>query len=74
MENLRRRFVIDDYLGRHTKALKDLYDIGDSAYPEIEKYVVKNGLYTEGLELYRYDLNKLQVSKFFATQVSYEQH
>lgn len=61
MDNLRRRFVINDHLGRHVKALKNLHEVGDTAFPEIEKYVVKNALYTEGLELYRYDLDKLKV-------------
>lgn len=66
MDNLRRRFVINDHLGRHVKALKDLHEVGDAVFPEIEKYVVKNALYTEGLELYRYDLDKLKVFQTLA--------
>lgn len=52
MPALRRQYAIDDYLSRHSKALKSLYDL--DVFGEVEAYVVKHALYTQALELYRY--------------------
>ncbi|KAH8596498.1 elongator complex protein-like protein 1 [Bisporella sp. PMI_857] len=53
MSELRRKFVIDDYLGRHTKALIHLHTL--DAFDEIQKYTQKHLLYKYALALYRYN-------------------
>lgn len=49
----RRRFSIDDHLGRHDKALTHLQST--HAHKEAQEYTVKHALYTTALKLYRYD-------------------
>lgn len=53
MPELRRRFTIDDHLGRREKALMHLKEL--NAFDELLKYVVKHGLYQKALAAYRYD-------------------
>ena len=53
MLDLRRRYSIDDYLGRYAKALAHLYAL--KAFQELKDYTVKHSLYVEALRLYRYD-------------------
>lgn len=50
---LRQRFKIDDDLGRHAKALHHLYNL--KAIDEVTAYTEKHSLYTDALQLYRYD-------------------
>ncbi|KAF2278096.1 elongator complex protein 1 [Westerdykella ornata] len=50
---LRRKFRIDDQLGRRQKALAHLKDL--DAFEEVQDYVQKHGLYAEALQLYHYD-------------------
>lgn len=59
MATLRRQYFIDDYLGRFSKAIRYLYDL--DAFDEVETYVVKHTLYTQTLEMYRYQDEKLAV-------------
>lgn len=49
----RRKFQIDDQLGRRTKALAHLKDL--QAFDELTGYVQTHVLYTEALALYQYD-------------------
>src|SRR5262249_9690880 len=53
LPELRRKYVIDDHLGRREKALSHLKSL--DAFDELKGYVVKHSLYTLALELYRYD-------------------
>jgi len=53
LSQLRQRFKIDDDLGRHTKALQHLYSL--KAIEELQTYTQKHELYSNALELYRYD-------------------
>jgi elongator complex protein 1 len=54
MTELRRRFSIDDYLGRYSKALTHLHTL--DAFTELQAYTQKHSLYQFTLSLYRYDL------------------
>ncbi|KAL8824450.1 MAG: hypothetical protein Q9170_008152, partial [Blastenia crenularia] len=56
MEILRRKFSIDDYLGRFKKALQHLHDL--NAFDELKAYTTRHNLYEEALSLYRYDEEK----------------
>lgn len=58
---MRRRFTIDDHLGRHSKALGSLFYIGADAIEEVKAYVVKNALYSDALALYKADVKIHQV-------------
>ena len=59
MSSLRRQYSIDDYLGRYSKAMKHLYDL--NTFEEVKSYTVKHTLYSQALELYRYQNEKLAV-------------
>ena len=52
MTELRRRFTIDEFLSRHTKALMHLHDL--DAFTELRGYTQKHKLYQYALSLYRY--------------------
>ncbi|EAW10179.1 Elongator subunit IKI3 [Aspergillus clavatus NRRL 1] len=54
----RRRFEIDNYLGRWAKALKHLHAL--SAYDEIRSYVIKHELYKEAIDLFKYQQEQLR--------------
>ena len=65
MEPLRRQFSIDNYLGRFQKALRHLCN--SNAFEEAMAYTAKHILYTEALDFYRYQEEKLQeVMKLYA--------
>lgn len=49
----RRKFAIDDYLGRREKALQHLHAL--NVFEEVQTYTVKHSLYQSALRLYRYD-------------------
>ncbi|PSN68687.1 IkappaB kinase complex, IKAP component [Corynespora cassiicola Philippines] len=53
LPDLRRKFKIDDQLGRRTKALNHLKDL--QVFDEVQDYVVKHTLYPEALKMYQYD-------------------
>ncbi|KAE8453046.1 hypothetical protein EG329_012233 [Mollisiaceae sp. DMI_Dod_QoI] len=53
MTELRRRFSIDDHLGRHNKALLHLHAL--DAFSELQTYTQKHILYQHALALYRYN-------------------
>jgi elongator complex protein 1 len=52
MTELRRRFSIDDHLGRHFKALSHLHSL--DSFAELQSYTQKHTLYQAALGLYRY--------------------
>jgi elongator complex protein 1 len=56
MTELRRRFSIDDHLGRLSKALSHLHAL--DAFAELQTYTQKHSLYQSALSLYRYNLTQ----------------
>lgn len=54
----RRQYSIDNNLGRYTKALKHLCELG--AFDEVKAHTVKHGLYPEALNFYRYQEDQLK--------------
>ncbi|KAL8966666.1 MAG: hypothetical protein Q9197_005859 [Variospora fuerteventurae] len=56
MEPVRRKFSIDDHLGRFKKALHHLHDL--SAFDELQAYTVRHNLYEHALSLHRHDTAK----------------
>ncbi|KAF2210146.1 hypothetical protein CERZMDRAFT_46102 [Cercospora zeae-maydis SCOH1-5] len=57
MESLRQRFAIDNDLKRHVKALGHLHAL--EAFDEVKMYAAKHELYSQAIELYRYDNARL---------------
>lgn len=57
MVKLRRWFSIDDYLGRHSKALNHLHAL--ESFSELQAYTKKHSLYQSALSLYRYNPSEL---------------
>ncbi|KAI9801398.1 MAG: hypothetical protein M1825_003377 [Sarcosagium campestre] len=57
MTPLRRRFAIEDHLGRYPKALHQLHELG--AFDELKAYMTKHSLYKDALNIYRYQQDKL---------------
>ena len=57
MSVLRRQYSIDNHLGRYSKAIRHLYDL--DAFSEVEDYTVKHDLYSEALEMYAYQKERL---------------
>jgi elongator complex protein 1 len=61
----RRKYQIDDQLGRCTKALTHLKDL--QVFDEVTGYVQKHALYTEALALYQYDaVHMKQIMQLYA--------
>ncbi|KAI1766571.1 IkappaB kinase complex, IKAP component [Hypoxylon sp. FL1150] len=59
LPDLRRKFVIDDHLNRHEKALGHLQSL--QVHKEAQDYTVKHALYPAALKLYRYDQANLTI-------------
>ena len=57
LSDLRRKFAIDDHLGRLSKALIHLQTL--DAFNELCDYTTKHVLYQDALKLYRYDPARL---------------
>lgn len=57
--DLRRKFAIDDHLGRRTKALQHLHAL--DAFEEVQTYTTRYSLYQTALRLYRYDAERHRV-------------
>lgn len=52
---LRKQFLIDDYLKNYEKALNWLHEIGKDSHEEFDEYVVAHDLYKSSLNIYKYD-------------------
>ena len=52
MPEIRRRYEIDNHLGRNAKALRSLHEL--KQYDDLKNYAIKHVLYKEALELYKY--------------------
>lgn len=55
--DVRRKFQIDDHLGRHSKALANLQTM--DVFEELCTYTTRHTLYQEALRLYRYEQARL---------------
>lgn len=55
----RRKFAIDDHLGRREKALQHLHAL--NVFDEVQTYTAKHSLYQTALRLYRYDAESYRV-------------
>lgn len=70
---LRRNFLIDDYLKKYSSSLYWLHSMGEEAYDEFDEYLVNHDLYREALNIYRYDdrrhRNTLYLYAHYLTQV-----
>jgi elongator complex protein 1 len=65
MPELRRQYEIDNHLGRFPKGLKALHAL--HAYDELKVYAIKHNLYSEALELYKYQPELLRdMSQLYA--------
>ncbi|EDU46765.1 elongator complex protein 1 [Pyrenophora tritici-repentis Pt-1C-BFP] len=65
----RRKFKIDDQLGRRAKALTHLKDL--QAFDEVQDYVQKHDLYPEALSMYQYDNSRLkEIMRLYADFLS----
>ena len=65
MPALRRQYSIDNHLGRFQKALRHICEL--SAFDEVKCYAVKHSLYSEALEFYQYQEEKLkEVMRLYA--------
>lgn len=53
---LRRKFAIDDHLGRREKALHHLHTL--NVFDEVQSYTTRYALYPTALRLYRYDTER----------------
>ncbi|KAL9635098.1 MAG: hypothetical protein Q9164_003682 [Protoblastenia rupestris] len=71
MPELRRQFSIDDFLGRHAKALSHLCDL--DAFEEVKAFAVKHNLYAQTLEYYRYqDQKASELMRLYADYLQQE--
>lgn len=69
MPELRRSFTIDDHLGRRQKALQHLHKL--NVFDEFQAYVEKHELYSQALDLYRYNAERLRaLMRLYATYLS----
>lgn len=55
---IRRKFEIDSYLKKYTKALQHISELGDEAFDELLDFVVDHELYKEALSIYKYSTEK----------------
>ncbi|KAK1143080.1 putative elongator complex protein 1 [Aspergillus melleus] len=53
----RRLFEIDNYLARHSKAIKHLHTL--NAHDELRAYAIKHVLYKDAIDLYKYQPEQL---------------
>ncbi|ROW12951.1 hypothetical protein VPNG_04655 [Cytospora leucostoma] len=56
LPELRRKFAIDEHLGRREKALQHLHAL--NVFDKVQSYTVKYTLYQAALRLYRYDAER----------------
>lgn len=64
MNELRRKYTIDDFLGRCSRALESLHAIGKDAFKESRQYIIAKDLYAEAFHLYRQESQNLEASGF----------
>ena len=71
MPGSRKRFSIDDHLGRTEKALKSLFVLDE--FEEVRTYTVKHSLFDLALEQYCYHESRLQeIMRLYAVHLETE--
>ncbi|CAN8103768.1 unnamed protein product [Discula destructiva] len=66
--DVRRKFAIDDHLGRREKALQHLHAL--NVFDEVQTYITRHNLYQAALRLYRYDTERHNaVTDLYATHL-----
>ncbi|KAJ4311796.1 putative elongator complex protein 1 [Neodidymelliopsis sp. IMI 364377] len=69
LPDIRRKFQIDDQLGRQAKALAHLKEL--QVFDEAQDYVQKHALYPQALDMYQYDAAHLkQIMRLYADYLS----
>ena len=69
LPDVRRKFQIDDQLGRRAKALTHLKELQE--FEEAQDYIHQHALYTEALALYQYDTAHLKkIMRLYADHLS----
>ena len=69
MQPLRQKFTIDDDLKRYQRALSHLSAL--EAFDELQAYTIKHELYSEAIDLYRYDNTRLkELTRLYADYLS----
>ncbi|UPX16794.1 Putative elongator complex protein 1 [Ascochyta rabiei] len=69
LPDIRRKFQIDDQLGRRAKALAHLKEL--QAFDEAQDYIQQHVLYTEALAMYQYDTAYLKkIMRLYAEHLS----
>ncbi|KLJ10002.1 elongator complex protein 1 [Blastomyces silverae] len=71
MPELRRQYEIDNHLGRVRKAIKTLHAL--HAYDELKLYAIKHTLYSDALELYKYQPELLRDMSHLYADYLYDQ-
>ncbi|THC99878.1 hypothetical protein EYZ11_000690 [Aspergillus tanneri] len=71
LPELRRYFEIDNYLGRHSKALKHLHSL--NAHDELRAYAIKHVLYKEAIDAYKYQPEQLRDTTHIYADYLYDQ-
>ncbi|CAK9441233.1 uncharacterized protein LODBEIA_P51020 [Lodderomyces beijingensis] len=65
---LKKKFLIDDYLKNYEVALQWLNERGEEAYKEFDEYVVSHDLYKLALKMYTYNKERTSdIMSLFAT-------
>lgn len=72
---LRRRFLIDDHLKNHVKALGWLHEIGEDAENEFDDYTVQHSLYQTALQTHHDNAKRVQeLTRLFADHLHEQQN
>ncbi|EGC42114.1 elongator complex protein [Histoplasma capsulatum var. duboisii H88] len=71
MPTLRCQYEIDNHLGRVRKALRSLHTL--QAYEELKLYAIKHTLYSDALELYKYQPELLRDMSHLYADYLYDQ-
>ncbi len=70
LPQLRRQYTIDNHLKKYSRALNSLYAL--AAHEEVKTYSVKHTLYSQALDLYKYDTegHLQEITRLYADYLS----
>ena len=72
---LRKKFLIDDYLKNYGKALQWLHELGEEVHEEFDTYVVDHELYKSALTIYNYNEDRSNdIYKLYAVDLRNHQN
>ncbi|KAI5778207.1 IKI3 family-domain-containing protein [Geopyxis carbonaria] len=70
LNETRRKYTIDDFLGRFSRALKSLHAMGEDTFRESQQYIIAKDLYVEAFQLYRQESKKIEIiTRDYATHL-----